>query len=74
VSRIFHQHPTRPHLDELELSRMLKLAAAALGDEDELIMQSPRGSRVIPNRQRLAVGACGTPIDKKLSMPRSRWW
>jgi hypothetical protein len=34
VSRIFH-HSTRPHLDELELSRALKLAAAALGGGDE---------------------------------------
>lgn len=31
--RIFH-HPTRPHLDELHLSRTLELAAAALGDDD----------------------------------------
>jgi hypothetical protein len=30
VSRIFH-HPARPHLDELELSRTLELAAAVLG-------------------------------------------
>ena len=47
VSRIFH-HPTRPHPDELDLSRTLELAAAALGDHDEPIMQFPRGSRVIP--------------------------
>ena len=53
VSRIFH-HSTRPHLDELELSRMLELAAAVLGDGDEPVMRSPRGSRVIPNQQRLA--------------------
>jgi hypothetical protein len=43
VSRIFH-HPTRPHLDELDLSRMLELAAAALGNQDEPIMRSARGS------------------------------
>ena len=30
VSRIFH-HPTRPHPDELDLSRMLELAATVLG-------------------------------------------
>ena len=47
VSQIFH-HPTRPHPDELELSRTLELAAAALGDHDEPIMRSPRGSRIIP--------------------------
>jgi hypothetical protein len=56
VSRIFH-HTTRPHLDELDLSRTLELAAAALGDQDEPITRSPRGSRVIPNRQRLAAVA-----------------
>jgi hypothetical protein len=56
VSRIFH-HSTRPHLDEMDLSRTLELAAAALGDQDEPIMPSPRGSRVIPNRQRLAAVA-----------------
>ena len=33
------------------------MAATALGDHDEPIMRSPRGSRVIPNRQRLAVVA-----------------
>jgi hypothetical protein len=53
VSRIFH-HATRPHLDELDLSRTLELAAAVLGDGDEPIVRSPHGSRVIPNRQRLA--------------------
>lgn len=54
VSRIFH-HNTRPLLDKL--SRTLELAAAALGDREEPIMRSPRGSRVIPNRQRLAAVA-----------------
>jgi hypothetical protein len=39
VSRIFHQ-ASRPQLDELELSRTLELAAAALGDQDQLITQS----------------------------------
>jgi hypothetical protein len=53
VSRIF-RYPARPQWDELDLSRTLELAAAALGDHDESIMRSPRGSRVIPNRQRLA--------------------
>jgi hypothetical protein len=36
VSRIFH-HPTRPHLDELDLSRTLELAAAVIGGGDEPI-------------------------------------
>jgi hypothetical protein len=56
VSRIFH-HPTRPHLVELDLSRTLELAAATLDDHDEPIMRSPRGSRAIPNRQRMAAVA-----------------
>ncbi len=34
VSRIFH-HSTRPHLDELDLSRTLELAAAVLGGGGE---------------------------------------
>jgi hypothetical protein len=56
VSRIFH-HPTRPHLDELDLSRTLELAAAVLGGGDEPTLRAPRGSRVIPNQQRLVAVA-----------------
>lgn len=42
----------------LELSRALKLTAAVLGGGDEEpIVRSRRGSRVIPNRQRLAAVA-----------------
>jgi hypothetical protein len=44
VSRIFH-HPTRPHLEELDLSRTLELAAAVLGDDDEPISWSPNDGR-----------------------------
>ena len=66
VSRIFH-HPTRPHLGEMDLSRTLELAAAALGDQDEPIMRSPRGSRVIPNRQRLAAVAVLREREAQLS-------
>jgi hypothetical protein len=40
MSRIFHRS-TRPTLDELDLSRTLDLAAAALGDGDEPILRSP---------------------------------
>jgi hypothetical protein len=53
VPGIFQQ-PARPYPDELNLSRALGLAAAALGDYDEAIMRFPRGSRVIPSRHRLA--------------------
>jgi hypothetical protein len=59
VSRIF-RHTTRPSLNELELSRTLELAAAALsGDAEEPLLPSPRGPRIIPNRQRLAAVAVG---------------
>jgi hypothetical protein len=56
VSRIFH-HSTRPHLDELALSQTLELAAALLDGGEEPIVPCSRGSRVIPNRQRLAAVA-----------------
>jgi hypothetical protein len=80
VSRIFH-HPTRPHLDELDLSHTLELAAAALGDGDEPIMRSSRGSRVIPNRQRLAaVAALGereahlSAVQRLALVDAAAWW
>jgi hypothetical protein len=80
VSRIF-QHPTRLHHDELNLSRTLELAAAALGDHDEPIMRSPRGSRVIPNRQRLAAVAVLGEREAQLSaiqrlalVDAAAWW
>ncbi|MGH4011379.1 MAG: hypothetical protein ACRDTH_24985 [Pseudonocardiaceae bacterium] len=66
VSRIFH-HSARPHLEELELSRTLELAGAALGDGDEPIMQSSRGFRVIPHRQRLAAVAVLGEREPQLS-------
>jgi hypothetical protein len=80
VSRIFH-HPTRPHLNELDLSRTLELAAAVLGDDDEPISRSPRGSRVIPNRQRLAaVAILGerethlTAVQRLALVDAAAWW
>ncbi len=80
VSRIF-QHPTRPHLDELDLSRTLELAAAVLGDSEEVILHSPRGSRVIPNRQRLAAVAVLGEREAQMSavqrlalVDAAAWW
>jgi hypothetical protein len=80
VSRVFH-HPARPYLDELDLSRTLELAATALGDQDEPIMRSPRGSRVIPNRQRLAAVAVLGEREAQLSavqrlalIDAAAWW
>jgi hypothetical protein len=81
VSRIFH-HSTRPHLDELGLSRALELAAAVLGGGDEEpIVRSPRGMRVIPNRQRLAAAAVLGEREAHLSavqrlalVDAAAWW
>jgi hypothetical protein len=80
VSRIFH-HATRPRLDELDLSRTLELAAAVLGEGDESIMRSARGSRVIPNRQRLAaVAVLGereahlSAIQRLALADAAAWW
>ncbi|MCA1695759.1 MAG: hypothetical protein LC749_14095 [Actinobacteria bacterium] len=80
VSQIFH-HPTRSHLDESDLSRMLELAAAALGDGEEPTLHSSRGSRVIPNRQRLAAVAVLGEREAQLSavqrlalVDAAAWW
>jgi hypothetical protein len=80
VSRIFH-HPTRPHLEELELSRTLELAAAVLGCGDEPILRSARGTRNIPNRQRLAAVAVLGEREAHLSavqrlalVDAAAWW
>jgi hypothetical protein len=80
VSRIFH-HPTRTHLDELDLSRMLELAAAVLGGGDEPTVRSPRGSRAIPHRQRLAAVAVLGEREAHLSavqrlalVDAAAWW
>jgi hypothetical protein len=80
VSRIFH-HPIRPHLDELDLSRTLELAAAVLSGGDVPIVRSPRGSRVIPNRQRLAAVAVLGEREAHLStvqrlalVDAAAWW
>jgi hypothetical protein len=80
VSRIFH-HSARPYLEELELSRTLELAAATLGGGDQPIVRSPRGSRVIPNRQRLAAVATLGEREAQLSagqrlalVDAAAWW
>jgi hypothetical protein len=80
VSRIFH-HPTRPHLEELELSRTLELAAAVLDGGDEPIMRSHRGTRIIPNRQRLAavavLGECEahlSAVQRLAVVDAAAWW
>jgi hypothetical protein len=80
VSRIFH-HPARPRLDELDLSKMLELAAAALGGGAEPTLRSSRGSRVVSNRQRLAAVAVLGEREAHLSavqrlalVDAAAWW
>ena len=80
VSRIFH-HPARSHLDEMDLSRVLELAAAALSDGDEPIVRSLHGARLIPNRQRLAAVAVLGERESHLSavqrlalVDAAAWW
>jgi hypothetical protein len=80
VSRIFH-HPTRPHVNELDLSRTLELAAAVLGASDEPNVRSLRGPRVIPHRQRLAAVAVLGEREAHLSavqrlalVDAAAWW
>jgi hypothetical protein len=80
ASRIFHRS-TRPHLDELDLSRTLELAAAALGESDEPTVRSPHSSRVIPHRQRLAAVAILGERETHLSavqrlalVDAAAWW
>jgi hypothetical protein len=80
ASQIF-QHPTRPHLIELDLSRTLELAAASLGGGGEPIVRSTRGPRVIPHRQRLAAVAILGEREAHLSavqrlalVDAAAWW
>ena len=80
VSRIFHR-TARPRLDELDLSRTLELAASALGDGDEPILRSPRGTRTISHRQRLAAVAVLGEREAQLSavqrlalVDAAAWW
>jgi hypothetical protein len=79
MSQIF-QHPTRPQVTELELSRTLELAAASLGDSEPII-RTPRGPRVIPHRQRLAAVALLGGREARLStmqrlalVDAAAWW
>jgi hypothetical protein len=80
VSRVFH-YSTRPHLEELDLSRTLKLAAAVFGGTDEPIVRSPRGVHLIPSRQRLAAVAVLGEREAHLSavqrlalVDAAAWW
>ena len=80
VSRIF-QHQHRPYLHELDLSRTLEMAAAVLANSDESSVRSPRGSRMIPNQQRLAALAVLGEREPQLSavqrlalVDAAAWW
>lgn len=63
------------------LSQTLELAAVALGDHDELLMRSPRGSRLILNWQRLATMAVLGEREAQISavqclalVDTAAWW
>ena len=65
VSRVFHRAP-RPILTELELARMLDLAASVLG-EPEPSMPMQRGGQTVPSRQRLNAVAVLAERESRLS-------
>ncbi len=65
VSRVFHRAP-RAVLTEVELSRMLDLAASALGDPEPSV-PLVRGDRVVPSHQRLDAVAMLTERESRLS-------
>ena len=80
VSQIFGRS-ARPHLNELTLLRTLQLAAAALGEKDEPSVRSPRGSRAVSHRQRLAAVAVLNEREAQLSavqrlalIDAAAWW
>ena len=80
VSQIFGRS-ARPPLNELTLSRTLQLAAAALGEQDEPSVRSPRGSRTVSHRQRLAAVAVLNEHEAILSavqrlalIDAAAWW
>ncbi|MCA1706931.1 MAG: hypothetical protein LC808_28175 [Actinobacteria bacterium] len=80
VSRTFDRS-ARPHLDELDLSRTLDLAGAVADDCDDPTLRSPRGTRTVSNRQRLAaVAVLGTREAQLSAMQRlalvdaAAWW
>ena len=80
ASRMFNQ-ANRASPDELELSRTLELAAAALGDGDEPLPRLPRGEYTVPGRQRLAAVALLAERETGLSavqrlalVDAAAWW
>jgi hypothetical protein len=79
VSRLFSREG-RPGPEELELSRLLVVAAAALGDT-EPVLRMPRGSRSVPSRHRMAaLAALGDREDRLSALQRlavvdaAAWW
>jgi hypothetical protein len=80
VSRVFNR-VSRPSPDELDLSRVLELAASVLGDGDEPVLRFPRGTRIIPSGQRLAAVAVLGERETRLSavqrlalVDAAAWW
>ncbi len=79
VSRVFSR-PTRPHVDELDLSRILELAASVLGDGGDPVLRFQRGTRTVPSRQRLAAVAVLAEESRLSAVQRlalvdaAAWW
>lgn len=71
----------RPHLDQLDISRTLELAAAALDNSDDPDLRHPRGTRTVSRRQRLAAVATLAAREAHLSavqrlalVDAAAWW
>jgi hypothetical protein len=80
VVQIFTRR-TRPHLDELDLSRVLELAAATADGSDEPALRSARGPRHVTQQQRLAAVAVLAAREAQLSTAQrlalvdaAAWW
>jgi hypothetical protein len=80
ISRVFNW-VTRPSLDELDLSRTLELAASVLGDDEDPLLQFPRGTRTVPSGKSLAAVAVLAEREERLSavqrlalVDATAWW
>ncbi|MGH3795628.1 MAG: hypothetical protein ACRDSP_12130 [Pseudonocardiaceae bacterium] len=80
VSQVFTRS-ARPYLNELDLARTLELASAVLDENGEPTLRSPRGTRVVTNRQRLAAVAVLGAREAQLSavqrlalVDAAAWW
>ena len=80
MSGVFNR-TSRPSPDELELSRILELAASVFGNSDEPLVRCPRRDQTVPSRQRLAAVAVLAEREPGLSavqrlalVDAAAWW